>query len=213
MSKIITTIMNALTCGKYSRVIDASKTFMHDSSQLLDFLDTSIHTILYQGQGLVGVYANAQTLIPQYKQNIRRLGDDLNDLERVIRSNHKQQPRPSSYPYNSHRQNDSLENMTNSTTNTVSQNTHFPQQPIYIPQYNHHIASKEMKDEIISLYMNSIMTLKEASSYLEKKYGMHISSGTVSRRAREEIHKKYIVNVQNRREARAYAQILANKVV
>jgi len=69
--------------------------------------------------------------------------------------------------------------------------------------YDKRIAPDGMKDEIISIYTSSDMSLREASMYLEKKYGMHVSYSTISKHARNYLngHGK---NFKNRREVKEY---------
>jgi hypothetical protein len=66
--------------------------------------------------------------------------------------------------------------------------------------YDNRLATKDMKQEILNLYQDERITLKEATRQFEQKYGMHISSSTLSKYAREKL-KDQGKNVKKRREA------------
>ncbi len=70
-------------------------------------------------------------------------------------------------------------------------------------RYDHQIAPDEMKEEMAEMYIYSDKNLEQVSEYLAEKYGMEVSSSTVSRRSRE------YLNVQSREEARNFSKPLA----
>jgi len=67
-------------------------------------------------------------------------------------------------------------------------------------RYNHILADEEMKQEMVRLYQQEGISLKQASKDFEKKYGMHISSSTLSKYARAQLTDQGIV-ISNRKEA------------
>jgi len=69
--------------------------------------------------------------------------------------------------------------------------------------YDSGIASQDMKEEFIHAYTSSEKTLKEVSQEFEKKYGMHISSSTISKNARKYLRSKGL-EFKNRKEAKRY---------
>lgn len=69
-----------------------------------------------------------------------------------------------------------------------------------ITAYNHHIASDHMKQDIVDSYCTSKESLKSLAKTISEKYGMNISSSTISKYARKETKTK------NRKEARKLAK-------
>jgi hypothetical protein len=75
------------------------------------------------------------------------------------------------------------------------------------------LATDDMKNEIMDSYMHSSLSLTQIGIDLEQKYGMHISSSTISRHARNYINSKYSgygVTINNRKDARNFAHIFRN---
>ncbi len=68
-----------------------------------------------------------------------------------------------------------------------------------IVRYDHQLASKDMKKEMITMYKKSEKNLEQVAEHLTEKYGMNISSSTISRRARKELE------VNSREEAKNQA--------
>ena len=64
-------------------------------------------------------------------------------------------------------------------------------------RYDSNIAPKDMKQEMVEAYQNSEKSLKAIAIELSDKYGMNISSSTISKYSRQEL------NVKNRKEAKA----------
>jgi len=69
--------------------------------------------------------------------------------------------------------------------------------------FDSNIASQDMKKEIINLYLYSNNSLKYLSYFLEKKYGMHIASSTLSVNARKYLSIEKMI-FKNRKEAKEY---------
>ena len=79
--------------------------------------------------------------------------------------------------------------------------------------YDRRLASAPMKRDIVNLYERSVMSLNELSSFLEQKYGMHISSKTISKYARETLNNRYSEKglvIKNRCDAR---MVLHNTII
>jgi hypothetical protein len=72
-------------------------------------------------------------------------------------------------------------------------------------KYDSRIAPRPMQNEMVMLYATSDMTLREASIYLESRYGMHISASTLSRHARDCL-KNNGQEFKNRHEAKRHYQ-------
>jgi len=69
--------------------------------------------------------------------------------------------------------------------------------------YDSRIAPQSMKDDIINLYLYSDKTLEYLSSFLEKRYGMHIASSTISVNARKYLSLNGLI-FKNRKDAKKY---------
>ncbi len=80
--------------------------------------------------------------------------------------------------------------------------------------FDERLTTYTMKQEIVKMYADSNITLNEASHYFEKKYGLHISRTTLSKRAREYMNARlnyrgYSVN--DREEAKTHYVKYAKK--
>ncbi len=84
--------------------------------------------------------------------------------------------------------------------------------------YNSELASEEMKHEMIDLYTNGAKNLEQISFDLSRKYGMNVSSSTISHHARKYYDALESKDFKNRREVREYyhpsekSQNIAEKV-
>lgn len=72
--------------------------------------------------------------------------------------------------------------------------------------YDSNIASDVMKEDFICGYTSREMTLKQISQEFEKKYGMHISVSTISRKARNYLRSQGL-DFKNRKEAKKYYEV------
>jgi hypothetical protein len=69
--------------------------------------------------------------------------------------------------------------------------------------YDKNFAPEGMNKEMLKLYEYSDASLRKISGYLEKKYGMHVSTSTISKHSRKYLSKRHGHDIENRKMAKS----------
>jgi hypothetical protein len=222
-------ILNKLIDGYYA-FKDIKTRIFTDFKELFTYANNSFNRLAYQSNGLVGVYRDLIIDRNNIVKKMYNIKEDFNSLDSILR-NESQRFTRNSYNNLSKKtlnkiiditnryKNSSLERVqevineeTGSKIDSIEsllrdvmvKKTIDPEYATLKPMYyDSRIAPKDMRNEMVKLYTRSEMSLKEASLYLEKKYGMHISSSTLSKYSRKTMESKGL-KFSNRRETREY---------
>ncbi len=211
---------------KYFEIKKLNQKFANDFEGLFQYGALSFDKLVYQSNGVVGIcsdFAKYKTDLPNklsfIRENIRTLDDIIRPkyysgrnipspekLNQIIELKNKY------FWKDSNQLQDLVQKETNMRINNIGDilkesmslkvnNSKYAN--LARINYDSRIAPTHMKNEIIRSYTTSNKTLKELSRELELKYGMYVSTSTISVNAR-----KYLcdqgLDFKNRRQAKKY---------
>ena len=215
---------------KYDFIKKAGNIIADDFRELFQYTSKYLDKIIYQSNGLVGLYNDIAYSGKTSYYKLHKIRNDFSEIENILfsRKNTADSSVSSRYDYDTlnkiidiknkyFRKHDTelndlkteeigikVTNIESIINNAMTLKVNNPSySALNRINYDSRIASQKMKDEFITAYSSYEKTLKELSVDLEKKYGMYISSSTISRHARKHLSSKGL-EFKNRREAKKY---------